>query len=150
MRLWHKDLITVLPRQQLLSQWRECCAIAKTIMAKGTPNHMLVNRIMNYNKSHFYAYCCMICNEMFRRGYSISDKSRQIILDYVDEEERQVSSRIEKDGSLFYGWHNKRYLIQCFHNLQEKYDCGRVPQNEYENVCKRMAEITKTNVKEWL
>lgn len=25
MRLWHKDLIPYLPRQQLLGQWRECC-----------------------------------------------------------------------------------------------------------------------------
>ena len=31
MRLWHKDLITVLPRQQLIGQWRECCSIAKKL-----------------------------------------------------------------------------------------------------------------------
>ena len=37
MRLWHKDLIYVLPRQQLLGQWRECCLIAKNIAEKGTP-----------------------------------------------------------------------------------------------------------------
>lgn len=35
MRLWHKDLIEVLPRQQLLGQWRECCAIAKKPEGKG-------------------------------------------------------------------------------------------------------------------
>ena len=29
MRLWHKDLLPFLPRQQLLSQLRECVAIAK-------------------------------------------------------------------------------------------------------------------------
>ena len=39
MRLWHKDLIDVLPRQQLISQWREICCIAKNIAEKGTPNH---------------------------------------------------------------------------------------------------------------
>ena len=31
MRLWHKDLITALPQKQLVSQWRECCSIAKKI-----------------------------------------------------------------------------------------------------------------------
>lgn len=31
MRLWHKDLITVLPSMQLKGQWRECCLIAKAI-----------------------------------------------------------------------------------------------------------------------
>ena len=49
MRLWHKDLITVLPRQQLMAQWRECCCIIKNITEKGTPNHLLVNKIMNYD-----------------------------------------------------------------------------------------------------
>ena len=27
MRLWHEDLIRKLPRQQLLGQHRECCAL---------------------------------------------------------------------------------------------------------------------------
>ena len=31
MRLWHKDLICVLPKNQLLGQWREVCLIAKEI-----------------------------------------------------------------------------------------------------------------------
>ena len=31
MRLWHVDLIEVLPRKQLLSQWRECCCIARRV-----------------------------------------------------------------------------------------------------------------------
>ena len=48
MRCWHKDLISVLPKQQLLGQWRECCLIAKNIAEQGTPNHILVNRIFNY------------------------------------------------------------------------------------------------------
>lgn len=34
MRLWHKNLITVLPREQLVSQWRECSAIAGAIQKK--------------------------------------------------------------------------------------------------------------------
>lgn len=35
MRLWHYDLLDVLPRQQLCSQLRECVAIAKDIYEKG-------------------------------------------------------------------------------------------------------------------
>ena len=56
MRLWHKELIPYLPRQQLLGQWRECCAIAKSIAETGTPNHVLVNKIMEYPKPHFVLY----------------------------------------------------------------------------------------------
>jgi len=45
LRLWSYQLLPYLPRQQLLSQWRECCCIAKSITEKGTPNHILVNKI---------------------------------------------------------------------------------------------------------
>ena len=48
MRLWHKDLIAFLPRKQLLGQWRECCAIARNIAVNGTPNHVLVNKVLDY------------------------------------------------------------------------------------------------------
>ena len=35
MRLWHTSLIKALPREQLVSQWRECSAIAGSIQTKG-------------------------------------------------------------------------------------------------------------------
>ena len=49
MRLWHKDLIDVLPKNQLVSQWRELLAIKGSIDKKGTPNHLLVNKVLNYS-----------------------------------------------------------------------------------------------------
>lgn len=48
MRLWHYKLISYLPRQQLIAQWRECCAIANNLASKGTLNHLLVNKITEY------------------------------------------------------------------------------------------------------
>lgn len=132
MRLWHKDLIDVLPKKQLVAQWRECCAIVGNIKKYGNPNHILVNPIMNYNKSHFYLYCCIVCHEMYVRGYDVSEKSRENILNYVSDEEKQISDRIERDGTLFEWWHNERYLNQCYYNLEEKYDRGGVPQDEWD------------------
>ena len=69
MRLWHKDLVAVLPRFQILGQWRECCLIAKNIAEKGTPNHILVNKIMDYPIEHFYRYASEVSDEMESRGY---------------------------------------------------------------------------------
>ena len=72
MRLWHKDLIPFLPRMQILGQWRECCLIAKSISENGTPNHILVNKIMDYPIEHFYRYTSdisdeiQICSDYFR------------------------------------------------------------------------------------
>ena len=126
MRLWHKDLIKVLPRQQLLSQWRECCCIARNIAVNGTPNHLLVNKIMDYPQSHFIWYCQKVYNEMIRRGYKC-DKSK--FMKWVDKE-----SVFPSNGDLFKGWHNNRYLAQCYYNLQEKYDCGGITEDEWKQI----------------
>ena len=112
MRLWHIDLLEVLPRQQLLSQWRECCCIARNISVNGTPNHLLVNKILDYDLSDFYSYSILVSNEMLRRGYKV-DRSK---FEKYCKCDRFISRPFE-------GWHNDRYFLQCFYNLQEKYDC---------------------------
>ena len=55
MRLWHKDLISVLPREQLVAQWRELSAIAGNIQIKNTPNHILVNKVIGEESNLFTA-----------------------------------------------------------------------------------------------
>lgn len=127
MRLWHKDLISVLPRQQLLGQWRECCSIAKNIAKKGSPNHLLVNRIMEYPLSHFYIYCEEVYGEMRRRGYK-GDWSK--FSKWVFWRRAELPDHDE----LFEGWHNDRYLLQCLYNLQEKFDCEGIGLIEWEKI----------------
>ena len=46
MRLWHFALIPYLPKQMLVSQWRECIAI-KRQWEKGTLKHRLVSYVMD-------------------------------------------------------------------------------------------------------
>ena len=132
MRLWHKDLIPVLPRQQLLGQWRECCAIAKSIAEKGTPNHVLVNRVMEYEYDHFIAYAICVHSEMSSRGYH-ADWER--FAKY-----RRERKKLLLFEELFADWHNARYLHQCLTNLQEKYDCGAIPEEEWKKIMDRYPE----------
>lgn len=120
MRLWHIDLLEVLPRQQLLSQWRECCCIARNISVNGTPNHLLVNKILDYDLSDFYSYSILVSNEMLRRGYKV-DRSK---FEKYCKCDRFISRPFE-------GWHNDRYFLQCFYDLQEKYDCGGMTELEW-------------------
>lgn len=129
MRLWHKDLIPVLPRQQVLGQWRECCLIAKNIAEKGTPNHILVNQIIDYPLDHFCNYCDLVCMEMESRGYRCDfHKLEKFLPEYE-----------AVDGSdIFEHWHNDRYLLQCYYNLQEKYDCGGITENEWGKIAAYM------------
>lgn len=131
MRLWHKDLIPVLPRQQLIAQWRECCAIASNIANKGTPNHILVNKVLDYPSCHFTEYTNRILKEMHKRGYKVNEKS---YLKFCENMEESYTYFDNLQGSfvLYEGWHNDRYLLQCIMNLQEKYDCGMFDKNPKE------------------
>ena len=138
MRLWHTDLIPYLPRQQLLSQWRECVCIAKSLAEKGTPNHILVNKILDYGCEDFLIYGEKIINEMKTRGYKISYESVHKFYNYNKrwrdrrkEDLKGLKPKFASSGPIFQYWHNERYLIQCIHNLEEKYDCGGVSEEEW-------------------
>ena len=134
MRLWHKDLIPVLPRQQLLGQWRECCLIARSIAQDGTPGHLLVNSVMDYPIEHFYAYALTVCREMNDRGYRC-DFGR--FTAWIDLPRGQDLGGLE----IFPEWHNDRYLQQCFYNLQEKFDCGGIDTEDYDRIGKEVSKL---------
>lgn len=136
MRIWHKALIPVLPRQQLLAQWRECCCIARNIAVNGTPNHLLVNKVMDYPMSHFKRYTSLIAREMERRGYNCE---RDKFTKWYIGSNNEFVSYIE----LFSGWHNIRYLRQCYYNLEEKYDCGGISEDEWHPIKERFKKLTE-------
>ena len=126
MRLWHYKLIPVLPRQQLLGQWRECCLIAKEISEKGTPNHILVNPIIDYPVEEFLAYTNLISDEMINRGYKAD------IMNFRNKLcEPVLSWSTHMKDDLFPGWHTDEYLKQCYYNLEEKYDRGGISDEEW-------------------
>lgn len=141
MRLWHKDLIKVLPRQQLLGQWRECCAIAKNLNEYGTPKHLLVNRITDYTSSHFTEYCFLVISEMISRGYSVRKKAIEDCTQNIIEADKKGAFGDPIRGDLFAGWHNHRYLNQCVVNLQEKFDCGGITDTEWRTINSIFADV---------
>ena len=135
MRLWHKDLISILPREQLVAQWRECSAIAGAIIKNGTPNHILVNKVLDYDYDHFITYSLLIRAEMTKRGYktmqSVEDKIKLLNPSY-----KEISFE-----QLYKDWHNERYFLQCFYNLQEKYDCGGISEEDWQKIYKAKKEV---------
>lgn len=130
MRLWHKDLIPFLPDKQLLGQWRECCAIAKNIAENGTPNHILVNRIMDYPIGHFYIYGVLVYTEMKHRRF----KCEFVKFAALINDSTNTPFWIPQTEDVFNDWHNNRYLTQCFYNLQEKYDCGGISKIDWDRI----------------
>ena len=127
MRIWHKDLIPVLPQKQLLGQWRELCCIARNIAVNGTPNHLLVNKVMTFHPDHFLKYAMYVNHEMDKRGIHVDlDKFTKWFDQFQDHD---PAIPFYKD--LFAGWHNDRYLKQCYYNLEEKHDCGGISDDEW-------------------
>ena len=129
MRIWHKELIQVLPDKQLLGQWRELCAIASNIKNKGTPNHLLVNKVTQFSLDHLYTYAMQVYNEMSRRGFSANWESFQrhlptaTVFYFVPFEELFNNQNLH--------WHTPRYFWQCYYNLEEKADCGGMSPMEW-------------------
>lgn len=136
MRLWHKDLIETLPREQLIAQWRECSAIAGNIKTKGTPNHILVNKIMNYPFDHFISYSYYIRKEMTKRGYRTMDNVWNKITSIAND-----NYNILPINDLFPEWHNNTYWIICYYNLKEKWLCDGIKDEDWNKIDGVDAEI---------
>ena len=112
MRLWHYKLIPFLPNSQLVAQWRELNSIFKK-----QDNHILINYVYEYPKSELMWFSNLVINELDKRGVEI--KSLNKYLSYFE------STTLNPWHDLFAKHHTDRYLLQCFYNLQEKYDRGQ-------------------------
>ena len=125
MRIWHTNLIKVLPREQLVAQWRELSAIAGSIQQKGTPNHILVNFIMDYDFDHLISYAYYVREEMTQRGYRTTNNVWEKIIslkpDYTILPLKEVYARKM----------NNTYFDICWYNLYEKYLCGGIKDEDW-------------------
>lgn len=122
MRLWHYQIIPVLPNAMLISQWRECIAI-KRQWEKGILKHRLVSYVKNYDKDYFIDYVLKVMVEMDNRNIKYNHKYYEEIYKFCD-------------GYYYktYPEHNKRYLLQNYYNLQEKYDRCIISKKEWKKI----------------
>lgn len=118
MRLWHTSLIPALPREQLVAQWRELSALAGKIQLNGTPNHVLVNFVMDYDFDHFISYAYYIRQEMTTRKYRTMNSVWEKIVSLKPDWTLLSIEKVYKNKMSDF------YLTICYYNLYEKYDCG--------------------------
>ena len=127
MRLWHQSLISKLPRQQLLGQHRECCALRGKGWGR---NHSTVNYVFTHSSAHLVAYHYLVMNEMKERGYNPNEIwyeidyrgsvlgeqplwcNRAAMLDFLDG--------VEYHNYIIYPEHDDKYLQECIENLKGK------------------------------
>ena len=123
MRLWHQNLIPYLPRQQLLGQHRECCALRGRGWGK---KHSVVNYVFTYAPDELVAYHYLIMDEMIRRGYSpdrtwLNPNWRGSALGEVEGWScQQIVDQIYEGMDIIYDEHNDTYLRECIENLRGK------------------------------
>ena len=125
MRLWAKQLIPVLPREQLVAQWRELSSIAGLIQKKGTPNHILVNFVLDYDFDHFISYAAAVRSEMTSRGYRTMDSVWEKITSLKPNWNQLPPEEIYKEKM------NSEYFLICYCNLYEKYLCGGIKEEDW-------------------
>lgn len=116
MRLWHEQIIHLLPKNQLLGQHRECCALRGNGWQK---KHKIVDNVFSYSPYYLFIYHSVVMDEMGKRGYKVFKEWRdknyrgKRAENYNILEEKVLESPIYKE-------HNKEYLIECIENLRKK------------------------------
>lgn len=116
MRLWHEKLIPLLPRNQLLGQHRECCALR----GKGWGRkHSTVNYVFEHSPYLLYKYHLLVMEEMMSRGYKVTKN-------WMDKDYRGKNMEPYKEllpvetSSPIYKEHTEEYLEECLENLRDK------------------------------
>ena len=116
MRLWHQELIPMLPKEQLLAQHRECCALRGRGWGR---RHSVVDYVFNHSRERLFAYHTMVMDEMSRRGYAVSPEWWDV---------RYRGKRLKAEGAIrrrrfgprIYREHDEHYLAECLKNLRRK------------------------------
>lgn len=125
MRLWPLAILDQLPRQQLIGQHRECCALR----GKGWGRkHSTVDYVFKHPYFWLFAYHKRIIDEMVKRGYRISiewgcvDYRGKLIGDEHDGFTSWSHKDIEylKTHNAIYPEHNETYMKECLENLARK------------------------------
>lgn len=118
MRLWHKDLIIKLPRQQLLGQHRECCALRGKGWGKA---HSTVNYVFQYRYNRLFLYHQKVMFEMCQRGYTVDsvwfNPQYRGKLIGIDQTSFTYTSGVANSD---YPEHNQAYYDECVLNLAQK------------------------------
>lgn len=132
MRLWHTAILQVLPKQQFNGQLREIIAL----ITKNKP-HILINFARKDDKdtiNQLSDYIDFYMKLREERGYKTSLNTICKINDwkYNNIENFNINKmKIIDVDKIFPDKMNERYFIQCYKNIEEKYDCSGVSEDEW-------------------
>lgn len=145
MRIFHYALIPYLPELQFRGQLRELVAIKRDWQTKGKTNHLLINRVMEYPKSHLSIYYARYIKEYKERNpCKFFEKTNIEFMSFGDIGFGMFVNCEEFEP--FKDWHNKEYLRVCMANLYEKHFFGvgksRITDEEWQRLLDGYKAIT--------
>ena len=152
MRLWHYKLIPFLPQSQLIAQWRELNSIFS--IGKQQINHILINYVRWLSDEQLLAYTLLVMKELDKRNIKYHETKLRNYFNVPENicwDESIYANGLNYEKMLYYYQnnpyphiHTNRYLLQCFYNLQEKYDRGQkdFSKEQYE----RLEEFIKNEI----
>lgn len=126
MRLWHQKLISKLPRQQLLGQHRECCALRGAGWGR---KHSVVDYVFTHRPERLVAYHLLVMDEMLRRNYhpdiawmnpNWRGNTIQEQQDWCDASLLTQFTALGQSKEMIYPEHDEKYLQECLENLKNK------------------------------
>lgn len=131
-RLWHWQLLPVLPLAQL-RMLKACCISLSEMLSKGQMPKQICNEAMRaYPIEDFAIYNSLLIGELKNRGE---------LTGIVERKLRMLEPFITPNTPPFVGWHNRKYLIQCISNLSEKKDNNKISDDEWKAICNEFDEI---------
>jgi hypothetical protein len=107
----------------------------------GTTNHLLINKVMEYDKNHLTTYFMKYCYRYAQRYHKpVSTKYALEFQEFCSE----VIGFI--DTPIFDGWHTREYLRSNMANLYEKHFFGigksRITDEEWQRLLDGYKNIT--------
>lgn len=148
MRIWHKDLIDVLPDNLLVELYQDCSQILDNIEDFNSTGADLCDKIMMYEREHFYTYCVdYVLAEILRRGNIWVNVDEFLVkcLNYLypiaGDSHRRANERVSHT-ELFEFWHSPRYLQQCVLFLEEMYDCDLITYTDWFRIMNHVKNST--------
>jgi len=123
MRLWHESLLEKLPRQQILGQHREICALRGNGWGK---KHSIVDYVFKQPYLMLVAYHMRVMSEMERRGYQVDPEWKEYNyrgkdLKYDNYNGEDIASlQVYLKRPIIYKEHDDKYLQECLDNLKQK------------------------------
>lgn len=116
MRLWHQDLIPLLPRGQLLGQHREIAALRGLGWGR---RHSTVDYVFRHPPYKLYQFHLVVMDEMKRREYHPDPRWYDPLYRGGRCEPYGIAVPVPLTRPI-YPEHDDRYLRECLINLKAK------------------------------